>query len=75
MISYVDKEGNVLDKVIGQSLDAQEVRKAGTEKMGHVHSLKVYTKVPLKQCWDRTGKGPIRVRWLDINNGDEVKKE
>ena len=33
----------------------------------------VYVKVPIKQCWDRTGKKPIGVRWVDINKGDDRK--
>ena len=31
----------------------------------------VYVKVPIQQCWDRTGKNPIGVRWVDINKGDD----
>ena len=27
------------------------------------------------ECWQKTGKAPIRVRWLDINKGDETNKE
>ena len=33
----------------------------------------MYVKRPLKECWEVTGKGPIGVRWIDINKGDEVK--
>ena len=27
--------------------------------------------MPLKVCWELTGKAPIKVKWLDINKGDE----
>ena len=30
----------------------------------------MYTKVDLKQCYDRTGKPPLGTRWLDHNKGD-----
>ena len=35
----------------------------------------VYVKVPRQQCIDQTGKAPIKVRWLDINKGDEFRPE
>ena len=31
---------------------------------------KVYVKVPSQQCYDSTGKAPIKVRWIDLNKGD-----
>ena len=30
----------------------------------------MYTKVPKSQCYARTGKAPIQVRWIDQNKGD-----
>lgn len=35
----------------------------------------LYVKVPLQECWDRTGKKPITVKWVDINKGDEKNPE
>ena len=35
----------------------------------------LYTKVPTKECYDATGKGPISTRWVDINKGDDVNPE
>ena len=31
--------------------------------------------VPVEQCRTRTGKDPIKVRWVDINEGDRVNPE
>ena len=31
----------------------------------------VYLKVPRWQCYERTGKAPVKVRWVDVNKGDE----
>ena len=31
----------------------------------------VYCKVSVDECWSKTGKAPIAVRWIDINKGDE----
>ena len=35
----------------------------------------VYTKRPIKECHDKTGKDPIGTRWVDINKGDEKNPE
>ena len=35
----------------------------------------MYTKAPLSQCWEETGKAPKKVKWLDINKGDEENEE
>ena len=29
----------------------------------------------MKQCRDRTGKAPIKIRWIDINKGDALNPE
>ena len=35
----------------------------------------VYIKVPLQECWDATGQGPIGTKWIDINKGDKLHPE
>ena len=35
----------------------------------------MYEKVKEEECWEKTGRAPIRVRYLDINRGDEKNKE
>lgn len=63
------------DDASGKLLDPEGVRQARAAEMGHVKELGVYRKVPIKQCWDRTGKRPIAVRWVDINKGDEINPD
>ena len=41
----------------------------------HVREHDVYVRVPMQECYDNTGKAPIRTRWLDINEGDHVNRE
>ena len=36
-----------------------------------ITNMGVYTKVPIEQCWERTGKKPIGVRWVIVNKGDD----
>ena len=48
---------------------------AREEEMGEVRKHEVYEKVPIEECWERTGKAPIQTRWIDINKGDNVHPE
>jgi hypothetical protein len=48
---------------------------ARMEEIEEFRKRRVYEKVPLKQCMERTGKAPIKVRWVDINKGDDVNWE
>ena len=57
------------DDVPGKALDPKQVRKARQEEIDYIHEMGLYVKVPIKECYERTGKSPIIVRWIDINNG------
>ena len=48
------------------------VEKAIGEEMAEYSKHNVYSKVPISQCLERTGKKPIGVRWVIVNKGDEV---
>jgi len=39
--------------------------------MKYFKEMGVYVKVPKQECWTQTGKGPIAVRWIDINKSDK----
>ena len=56
-------------------LDPLLVRRAREEDMKEFNKHGVYVKVPLRECFERTGKKPIGVKWVDINKGDEEKPE
>ncbi len=59
------------DDVTGEELDPEEVKKARAEEIEFFRNRRVYRKVPIEQCVKRTGKHPIKVRWVDINKGDK----
>jgi hypothetical protein len=63
------------DDITGEPLSWEGVVNARKEEMEEFRKHKVYKKVPIKQCWDETGKGPIGVRWIDINKGDADNPE
>ena len=63
------------DEISGEPLDTEEVNKARSEEIIEVRKHNVYTKVPITECWDNTGKAPTGTRWIDVNKGDSVHKE
>ena len=63
-----------VDDVSGEPLDPEEVRKARKEEIRYFKEMNVYKKVPLAECWAKTGKAPIGVRWVDVNKGDSKNK-
>ena len=67
-----EEESTAWDDTTGEELDAEKVREARGDEIEEVHKHQVYRKVPIKECWDVTGKAPIQTRWLDINKGDKV---
>ena len=63
------------DDSSGKPLPAEEVHRARYEELEYIRTHKVYEKVTLEQCWERTGRKPIPVRWVDINKGDAVNPD
>jgi len=51
------------------------VKRARQEELEEIRKHEVYVKVLVQECWDKTGKGPIGVRWVDVNKGDEETPE
>ena len=51
------------------------VREARKEEMEEFKKHEVYIKVPLQECYERTGAAPIGTRWVDINKGDKIHPE
>ena len=58
------------DDVSGTQLDPEKVVEARKDEMSEYKKHKVYVKVPIKECYEQTGKAPVQVRWIDINKGD-----
>jgi hypothetical protein len=48
------------------------MKKARKEEIAFFRGRKVYEKVDVAESWRVTGAGPIGVRWVDINKGDNV---
>ena len=67
-----DYTKEVYDDLSGKKLDPNLVAAARAEEMEQYRKHRVYRTVPIALCWERTGKRPIGVRWVDVNKGDEV---
>ena len=63
------------DDVSGEPLNTRKVRKARGEEITEFHKHGVYRKVPIRESWEKTGKAPLAIRWIDINKGDAENEE
>ena len=63
--------GKYKDDLTGQPLKDDLVRQARAKELEFFHSKGVWMKVPRQRAFERTGKPPISVRWVDVNKGDE----
>eukprot|EP00434_Breviolum_minutum_P025627 symbB.v1.2.022644.t1/scaffold2018.1/size92264/4 len=59
------------DEVSGKALESSKVASARAEEIDYAERYKVWDVVPISECYQKTGKGPISSRWIDINKGDE----
>ena len=60
-----------MDGRTGEILDPREVRAARSEELAELER-RVYVKTDLSECWEKTGRGPIGVRWVDVHKGGGV---
>jgi hypothetical protein len=58
------------DSVSGTELNTKMVKAARLEELTEIRKRKIYDKVPLSECWSKTGKKPIKCRFVDVNKGD-----
>ena len=50
-------------------MDAKKVKEARQLEMEYYDKMHVFDKVPIAQCWERTGKASLKARWVDIDKG------
>ena len=61
-----------IDDMSGQHLERDLVRAACKEEMDKLSEHEVYTKRPIAECVEATGKKPIGSKWIDTNKGDKL---
>ena len=63
--------GSYKDDMTGQLLKDYLVQEARKKELEYFAAKGVWKKRPKGHARARTGKGPISVRWVDVNKGDE----
>ena len=63
------------DNVTGLPLVAWRVEQARKEEIEFFRAQGVCEKVLTATCYARTGKSSVKVRWVDVNKGDEQNPE
>ena len=71
----VSYNGFFFDDVSGEHLPKRLVIAARCLEMDLFREKRVYTKVPITEAWEQTGKAPIPVKWIDTNKGDIANPE
>ena len=70
-LEHISADGKYWEEASGKELKREWVIKARVEEMSEFRKHGVYRKVPREECIRETGRAPIKVRWRDINKGDE----
>ena len=66
-----DKWTEYWNDVSGKALRKELVEEARAEEMATVKRMQVWINVDRDQCIRESGGPPIKLRWVDINKGDE----
>ena len=56
------------DNRTGKPLDAEKVRAARAEELREL-DRRVWEEADLQECFDKKGRGPIGIRWVDVDKG------
>ena len=59
------------DDVYMRRLNPERVKAARDVEMKYFKRMKVYKKVWIQECYDKTGKPPIKTRWVDTNKTND----
>ena len=60
-----------LDTRTGEQFDGEKVREVCNEEIKELER-RGYVTAKLTECWEKTGKPPIGVRWVDVHRGECV---
>ena len=68
-------EQEAWDDVKGGELLIKEVKAARKEEVTYMEKREIWGLSPIQECWDKTGKAPVSVRWVDTDNGGDTAEE
>ena len=52
-----------------------KVKEAREEEIGYMNKRGIWLIKPVSDCWERTGKAPVSVRWVNTNKGGPDKMD
>ena len=67
---YKQGEAVIKDALTGQALDSKLVKIARQAELDYFESKNVWFKRPRAESFQKMGKAPITVKWVDVNKGD-----
>ena len=62
------------DDVTGMNIDVEQLRKARNEEITYIETKGIWERVPVKRCWEKTGKAPTSGKWVDVQKGEGVRE-
>ena len=68
----ITSDEKFMDDLTGQPLDPILCRAARKKEMDFVRDKGLWVKRSVNECWKRTGRPPVIVRWVETNKGDDV---
>ena len=72
LVSRVIAESNLVGDLSGKTLVPKLVTAAKREEITEVYRRGVWKERPVEECYEKTGKPPIPVRWVVTNKGDDL---
>ena len=66
---WEEVEEQAWDDVDGGEIPLSKVAEARGEEVEFMVGKRIWDEVPEKESWDKTGKVPVSVRWVDTNKG------
>lgn len=66
-------EGIAWDDVSGKELGANNMMEARKLETAYCKKVEVYDKVPLSECWEKTGRAPLQARWIGVDKGSRYR--
>ena len=67
---YDQELAEAWDDIDGQELHPETVKKARALEKEWYRKMNVHEKRPIEECFEKTKKPPIKVKWDDRNKGD-----
>ena len=72
-VAYIEDGVRHFDAMTGDELDAKEVEAARAEEMEFIRNIPVYEEVDENESWEKTGKGPVSSKWVDVKKTDGIR--